>query len=695
MNGEILKWYLFILFFFVSIIFLSNLLYTIRQDLIIDDDIEDNENDHDHGREEMEHFEHNKKTSFHKTTTITTRTESLSACEKFPKFCLNENYNIIDYQAINTAISVCDNPYGFSCGHGIEEESILNQIPRYTQAVIYELIEEKPQTHYLKNFYNSCYSSPASSSELLESIDFLKRLENMVDRSYDLLSLWGRLQIFDIPTPIMLHFEPDPKNKSQYISVISHTFYAIPKFKDEWGFTTTEKEAVQTVEEQLKTVLQTHAFTSDQDILSFFSQENVNQYFASSWPIHLLPFLKGACDPNILLCPQWMQKVQTTPIWMQAPSLVSQFSQILSAFPLSTWKLYSKYLIFRHLSDECYDYFHLFDIHKSLPWQKRSREIDCGGEETNRQSLCMKRTKDFFYEDLYAEFYRKEVGQTQIDLFHQVQSVLNRSYISLIDHSQRLSSEQKLFFKEQISSIAIIVNNPLENSNDSELCNFHSSYLNAVFCKRYVSIIRNYQNFYNSEIIFDDINTEASAFYRHSTHTIHIGVGMLLYPLIGNTYSIALARLGSILAHEMTHAIDRIGFKFSELNLYSSKEYSFSSSNSLIPTNYYTCLQGLYDQQHNDLTLNENFADVTGFNVAYNAFIAFADHPITKIEQSEFFIAFSQLYCEGNTFKMTSPTSHHSIGPLRSTFPLKNQPDFNNIWKCDPNLYKEKRCFLF
>mgnify|MGYP003385348915 CR=1 FL=1 len=686
MNVEIFKWYSFLTLFIVIVVFLSNLLYIIRQDLVISDDDEDTEresNDHEH-RGELVHFDHSKKDLYRKVAL----TPSLSACEKFPKFCSKNDYNIIDYTSINTAINICDNPYGFSCGHSSEEESILSQIPRYTQAVIYELIEEKSQDHYLKNFYNSCSSPP---TELLKSVDFLKRLESLIDRSHDLLSLWGRLQLFDVPTPIMLHFEPDPKNKSKYISVISHTYYAISKFKDEWKFTVTEKETIRVVEEQLKAILQMHAFSPDQDVLSFFSQENTNRYFAPSWPVHLLPFLKGACDSNILLCPQWIQQVQGTPVWMQAPSLVSQFSQILSAFPLSTWKVYSKYLLFRHLSDECYDYFHLFDIYKSLPWQKRSREIDCG-ETNSRQTLCMKRTKDFFYEDLYAEFYRREIGQSQLNLFHQVHSVLNRSYASLIEHSQRLSREQKDFFKAQISSISVLLNDPLGSTNDSDLCDFHSSYLNAVFCKRYASIVRNYQNFYTSEINFDDINTEASAFYRHSTHTIHIGVGMLLYPLMGDTYSMALARLGSILAHEMTHAIDRVGFKFSELGLYSS---SILPSSSLQPTSYYNCLQGLYDQQHNDLTINENFADVVGFNVAYNAFIAFAEHPITKIEQSEFFIAFSQLYCEGNTFKMTSPTSHHSIGPLRSAFPLRNQPDFNNIWKCDPNLYKEKRCFLF
>lgn len=179
--------------------------------------------------------------------------------------------------------------------------------------------------------------------------------------------------------------------------------------------------------------------------------------------------------------------------------------------------------------------------------------------------------------------------------------------------------------------------------------------------------------------------TFVNAMYSPISNTISIFDGILQYPFIHPRFSDAslFGTIGTVIAHEMGHALGPLGRQFDERGLFrpwrefdegadesyrrrvACVEREWKLSNVTCPVDNY----GLK-------TLEEDVADVIGVSTAYEA---------SPKQDSEFFYAFAQLWCSVSSTQVEcSKIQHdvHAIPRVRVDATLKHMSAFRDVFKC-------------
>lgn len=185
-----------------------------------------------------------------------------------------------------------------------------------------------------------------------------------------------------------------------------------------------------------------------------------------------------------------------------------------------------------------------------------------------------------------------------------------------------------------------------------------------------------------------------NAFYSPVTNTVTIFAGILTPPFYdANFAAVAMyARVGTIIGHELSHALDNHGRMFDELGNFANwwspnATGAFEKQSECIVREYTApkeCPQGAYGQQ----TLGENIADLIGNTLAYRAI-----HP-EGIDREHFFGSYAQMWCSNYDVKHTCDRvgdDVHALNNLRVDHSLRQLMGFRETYNCQ----YPTRCVLF
>jgi hypothetical protein len=190
--------------------------------------------------------------------------------------------------------------------------------------------------------------------------------------------------------------------------------------------------------------------------------------------------------------------------------------------------------------------------------------------------------------------------------------------------------------------------------------------------------------------------TEVNAFYSGPQNSITILAGLLQRPFYDAAYDelSVYALLGSIIGHELSHALDAHGLRWDAEGRY--QPLSIFGNNSASMANFATVIRCVVDEfgpapvgcNQSDLyglsTLNEDIADLTGVRLAYHAY--FDNRPAATLGQRQhFFMMFAQMWCstyDDNHMCESVMHDEHAIPEFRVDRTLRNLAEFQHDFAC-------------
>ena len=188
-----------------------------------------------------------------------------------------------------------------------------------------------------------------------------------------------------------------------------------------------------------------------------------------------------------------------------------------------------------------------------------------------------------------------------------------------------------------------------------------------------------------------------NAYYSASTNTITILAGILQLPFFDKQFNRVseYAILGSVIGHELSHALDANGLYWNEegsfvpegiISYPAMREFKIRSG----------CLIQEYQQEqrtcanYGEQTLSENIADVTGIHLAYRALA-----PSSMSDRQYFFFVLSQAFCE--TASLACSDDVHAAAKFRIDLTFRNMPEFSETFNCvqGQRMFKRDKCEIY
>lgn len=178
-----------------------------------------------------------------------------------------------------------------------------------------------------------------------------------------------------------------------------------------------------------------------------------------------------------------------------------------------------------------------------------------------------------------------------------------------------------------------------------------------------------------------------NAYYQPFYNEIVFPVGILQYPFYdpNEPEEVNLGAIGSVVGHELGHAIDDHGNNFNADGVF--KSWMSDQDKRIFAKKSQYLIRQFKKLGHNGkFTLGENIGDLIGLNTAYRA--AFSQKNYNQDLQKKFFLQFARLWCEVERSGITEKrlkTDPHSLGYARVNEQIKHQASFKEAYNCKPN----------
>lgn len=176
-----------------------------------------------------------------------------------------------------------------------------------------------------------------------------------------------------------------------------------------------------------------------------------------------------------------------------------------------------------------------------------------------------------------------------------------------------------------------------------------------------------------------------NAYYNQSYVQLVFPIGILQYPFYdpNEPEEINFGAIGSVIGHELGHAIDDRGNHFDANGALkqwmSSKDKKFFNNRT-----HYLVTQFNKIGHNGKLVLGENIGDLVGRNIAYKA--AFSNNNNQELKR-KFFLQSARLWCEiqrEGIAKLRVKTNTHPLGSARVNEIIKHQSGFREAYSCKP-----------
>lgn len=623
----------------------------------------------------------------------------------------------VDTRYMREAIDVCDDFYESSCGTfnadptNVNEASLFSYVQRLNNENIEELILEIVAADNstldehgvrLQQFYRSCVARRKDRTEEFDASRTLRALITAANPSPsistydDLATLWGYLQRYDTILPLELSLELDPFDTTRLIPSLRWSGVSTTENLADvtarltliypTGVARTWAEYIVKIEQDL---IEISSPSSDTTNFFAYLRQGGSDDFIHDWtglvssPSFNISRFVAACAPDTLRTEEWMRLLQALPLWTTSRQYLARLPTVITRYTLETWLVYTKHAILYHLDNDRsvkMAYRHLYDAQHVLPWT-RLRSISSIG----KNYTCMQLTQAFLpftVDRLYAQRYFNDAVRRRAD---EVARNVHRHFVD------RLESVGDTWAATKVAALRLDIGVPDDAVTPTMLLKDNAAYVDNVLLARRHHIEFNFRLIFKQtlplSVFADGLATSTSAFYQHQLNGLTVNVGMLQPPIFSPDFddSLIYSRLGMFVAHEIAHSIDKTGRMFDRTGSYSG------ATDTSAYTPHEQCLIGAYTREtslgnlHNGAqTLNENFADTLGMQIAYETFALLQER--TEEEKTNFFRSYAQLFCRAPVSESQEQqliaSGRHALSALRVNNVVSSVLDFYTVWHC-------------
>ncbi|XP_046739810.1 endothelin-converting enzyme 1-like isoform X3 [Diprion similis] len=283
-----------------------------------------------------------------------------------------------------------------------------------------------------------------------------------------------------------------------------------------------------------------------------------------------------------------------------------------------------------------------------------------------------------------AQKYRETyVSEERIKRAQEMIEKLRDALKELIDEAEWMDDFTKNYAIYKLKNILILTGSPDYLKTGSQVDQYYRK-LKIYRWTQSPLIVNAYYNGINNRILFP-ISTMAEPFFSGSSGSF-----------------LDYARIGSLMAHELTHAFDSQGrlldaegslkgwWSQSTEQVYATKTKCFIKQyNQYISGDSEATIDGRY-------TLSENIADNVGLRAAFRAFTKERNKLLTLyrwrrfnhfMSDKYFYLAFASIWCH---IGATEHNDKHAPHKYRILGPIQNMKNFAETWQCDKRIDKSR-----
>ena len=304
----------------------------------------------------------------------------------------------------------------------------------------------------------------------------------------------------------------------------------------------------------------------------------------------------------------------------------------------------------------------------------------------------------YFDSEITQEYVSRHVDIENLNSFENIIKDIIKQYKIKIENNSWLSQETKKKALAKLENMKINLGYPENVEEYSEQYELTDNLLNNIINMNKVMVNYTNKNIENKESFWLISPLTVNAYYNVQENSINFPIALLEYELYNkeNSYYKNLGSLGSIIAHEITHAFDNNGALFDEKgnlnNWWTDNDYKEFEKLQEQVVNYYNQYKINEKSVNGKQTVSENIADLGAMSCIVD--IAKSKNA-TKEELKEMFEAYANIWASKSTDEYTKlllTIDTHSPDKIRVNAVLSAIDDFYEIYNITENdeMYKNK-----
>lgn len=319
--------------------------------------------------------------------------------------------------------------------------------------------------------------------------------------------------------------------------------------------------------------------------------------------------------------------------------------------------------------------------------------------EDTMEDYAVDLISSYFDTEISQEYIKKYANDNSINEFKQIINDIIEEYKIKIKDNEWLSEKTKQKAVLKLENMKVNVGYPEKWEENSTEYDLNDNLLDNIINMNKVNAEYANNAIINKEKYWIMSPLTVNAYYNFQDNSINFPIALLEYELYSenNTYYQNLGSLGSIIAHEITHAFDNNGALFDEKgnlnNWWQEEDYKKFEELQKEVINYYNEYKVNGKAVNGKQTVGENIADLGGVSCVID--IA-KRKGATKEDLQVIFKEYANIWASKSTEEYTKLLlimDTHSPDKVRVNAVLSSIDEFYEVYDITENdeMYKEKK----